>query len=44
MMRWLAILAVLACLAAAGCAQDDKHPDDNGYGGFYGGVIGGKAF
>ena len=34
-------LALLVCLAAAGCAARDRGTDDNRSGGFYGGVSGG---
>ena len=34
-------LAVLLCLAAAGCAPHDSSTDDNRPGGFYGGASGG---
>jgi hypothetical protein len=37
----LLALALLACLAAAGCAQRDSGTDDDRRGGFYGGVSGG---
>lgn len=41
-MRWLSILAVLGCLAVAGCGSNtDTRSDDNRFGGFYGGVSGG---
>jgi hypothetical protein len=42
-MRWLPIVALLACLAIAGCANSDNRSDDNRYGGFYGGMSGGMA-
>jgi len=42
-MSWRLVLAVLACLAAAGCAADNgrKSSDDGRFGGFYGGLSGG---
>jgi len=41
--RSAVILALLACLAIAGCAQSDRGVDDEKRpgGGFYGGVSGG---
>lgn len=42
-MRCFSILAVLACLAVAGCASSDTRSNDNRYGGFYGGMSGGMA-
>ena len=40
-MRWLAVFAVLSCLAAAGCAVNNDRSDEHRYGGFYGGFNGG---
>jgi hypothetical protein len=40
-MRWRWLCAVLACLVVAGCADGDKRPSDDKFGGFYGGVTGG---
>jgi len=40
-MRILPLLLLLACLAVAGCADSGKRSDDDRFGGFYGGVIGG---
>jgi hypothetical protein len=40
-MRWLSVFAVLICLAVAGCGNSDNRPEDNRFGGFYGGVNGG---
>jgi hypothetical protein len=43
-MSWRLALALIACLVVAGCAADsDKRPDDNRFGGFYGGVSGGAV-
>jgi len=43
MKRALALL-LFACLAVAGCADNDKSSDaNNRFGGFYGGVNGGAA-
>ena len=42
--RRAAVLALLACLSIAGCAQRDRGSDEeNRSGGFYGGVFGGTG-
>jgi len=41
--RLLPVLLLLACLAIAGCADNDKRSDDNRFGGLYGGFSGGAA-
>jgi hypothetical protein len=42
-MRIRSLLMLLACLAVAGCADNGKRPDDDRFGGFYGGVTGGAV-
>ena len=37
------VIAVLACLLAAGCAQRDSSSDKDQPGGFYGGISAGKG-
>ncbi|MBV9553140.1 MAG: hypothetical protein JO032_10145 [Alphaproteobacteria bacterium] len=34
------LLLMVLCAVAAGCADDGRHPDDNRFGGVYGGVSG----
>jgi hypothetical protein len=42
--RRAVVLALLACLLIAGCAQQDRSAnDENRSGGFYGGVSGGMS-
>ena len=43
MIRLFSALLLLGCLALAACADSDKRPDDNRFGGFYGGVNGGMS-
>ena len=43
MTRVLSAVLLLACLALAGCANNDKNSDNDRFGGFYGGVNGGAA-
>jgi len=41
--RSAVVLALLACLLIAGCAQHDRGSDEeNRSGGFYGGISGGR--
>jgi hypothetical protein len=37
----IAVLALLACVVIAGCAQRERADEENRSGGFYGGVSGG---
>jgi len=39
--RVVSAALLFACLALAACADNDKRPDDNRFGGFYGGINGG---
>ena len=41
--RSAVVLALLACLLTAGCAQRDSGAEKDPQGGFYGGVFGGKG-
>jgi len=42
-MSWRLALLLVACLAVAGCADNNKSSEDNRFAGFYGGVSGGVA-